>query len=136
MSDFSPIRILCVEDDKDTCDLIKLILNQEGFDVLTAGTMEKALSSLQSEKISLCILDGKLPDGNGTDLCRKIKEFNKNLPVIFYSAAARASDIEEAMESGADEYLTKPRGWDNLVETVNKQLNPIRPDFINNQLAA
>lgn len=136
MSDFSSIRILCVEDDKDTCDLIKLILNQEGFDVLTAGTMEKALSSLQCEKISLCILDGKLPDGNGTDLCRKIKEFNKNLPVIFYSAAARASDIEEAMKAGADEYLTKPRGWDNLVETVNKHLKPIRPDFINNQLAA
>jgi DNA-binding response OmpR family regulator len=134
MSDYSPISILCVEDDKDTCDLIILILGQEGYLVLTAETMEKALSILQNKRISLSIVDGKLPDGNGTDLCRKIKEFDKSIPVIFYSAAARTTDIEEAMKAGADEYLTKPSGWDNLVETVNKQLESIKPDLISNQL--
>ena len=130
------MRILCVEDDKDTYDLMILILGQEGYEVLTAETIEKALSVIKSKKISLCILDGKLPDGNGTDLCRKIKEFNKTTPVVFYSAAARASDMEEAMNAGADEYLTKPRGWDNLVETVNKHLKSNSADLVNNQLAA
>jgi DNA-binding response OmpR family regulator len=124
MSDYSPKRILCVEDDKDTCDLIKLILNQEGYIVLTAENMEKALSVIQNERISLCILDKKLPDGNGTDLCRKIKEFDETIAVVFYSGAARTSDIEEAKEAGADEYLIKPLGWDSLAETVNKLLEP------------
>lgn len=135
MSDYSPIRILCVEDDKDTCDLINLILGRQGYLVLPAGTIQTALSILQSEKISLCILDGKLPDGNGMDLCRKIKEFNKTIPVVFYSAAVRALDMEAAREAGADEYLTKPRGWDNLVETVNQQLKTNRSDCIPTQLA-
>ena len=135
MSNYTPIQILCVEDDKDTCDLITLILNQEGYEVFAAETMDKALSIVLNENVSLCILDGKLPDGNGTDLCRKIKESNKNIPVIFYSAAARTIDIKAAREAGADEYLIKPLGWDKLVETVNKILKPSRQDLINNQIA-
>ena len=130
------MRILCVEDNKDTYDLMILILSQEGYEVLTAETIEKALPLIKSEKISLCILDGKLPDGNGIDLCCKIKEFNKTIPVVFYSAAARTSDLEAARKAGADEYLTKPRGWEKLVETVNGILKPSRPDLINNQIAA
>jgi DNA-binding response OmpR family regulator len=116
--------------------LISLILNQEGHEVLTADTVEKAFALITSENISLCILDGKLPDGNGTDLCRKIKAFNKNISVIFYSAAARATDLEAAREAGADDYLIKPLGWDKLVETVNKRLKPNLQNLINNQLAA
>lgn len=130
------MRILCVEDDKDTYDLMTLILSRQGYEVLIADTMKKAFALIQSEKISLCILDGKLPDGNGTDLCRKIKEFDITIPVVFYSAAARITDIEEAKKAGAVEYLTKPRGWDNLVETINRILKPNYLDFTNNQIAA
>lgn len=130
------VRILCVEDDKDTYDLIALILRQEGYDVFTAETMKKAFALIKSERISFCILDGKLPDGDGTDLCRRIKEFNKTIPVIFYSAAARITDIKAAEEAGADDYLIKPLGWDKLVETVNKILKHNRQDLINNQLSA
>lgn len=136
MHDTPNMRILCVEDDKDTYDLMTLILSRQGYEVVTADTVKKAFALIQCEKISLCILDGKLPDGNGVDLCRQIKEFDKNIPVIFYSAAARASDTEEAMNAGADEYLTKPRGWDNLVETVNGILKPSYEDLPDKQIAA
>ena len=130
------MRVLCVEDDKDTYDLITLILSRQGYEVLTADTMKKALALIRTEKISLCILDGKLPDGNGIDLCRKIKEFDNAIPVIFYSAAARTSDSEAAKKAGADEYLIKPLGWDKLVETVNGILKPSRFNLINNQKVA
>ena len=116
----SNIQILCVEDDEDTCELMTYILSQEDFDVSSADTVEKAFQLAKTEKFALYILDDWLPDGNGTDLCRKIKEFDKTAPVIFYSGAARAADIEAAMEAGADEYLVKPNGWDKLLETVHR----------------
>lgn len=135
MSDYSPIQILYVEDDRDTYDLIKLILTQHGFNVLIAETMEKAFSVIQNQRVSLCILEGKLPDGNGTDLCRRIKEFDESISVVFYSAAVRISDIDAARAAGADEYLTKPSGWDNLVETVNGMLKLRHPHLADNLIA-
>jgi DNA-binding response OmpR family regulator len=125
----STVRVLCVEDDKDSCELITFILSQKEYEVISAQSLEKAFELIKNEEFALYILDDWLPDGNGTDLCRKIREFDKTTPIIFYSGAARTVDIETAVEAGANEYLVKPNGWDNLLETVTRLITSRAEQF-------
>ncbi|HET8670496.1 MAG TPA: response regulator [Candidatus Saccharimonadales bacterium] len=121
-------RILCVDDDHESCAVVTIMLNAEGYEVHSAETISQALSLIKSEGFILYIIDEKLPDGFGNDLCRKIRERDLQTPIIIHSAAARESDIEAAMEAGANGYLIKPHGWASLQDTVKKLLPQNRSD--------
>ena len=70
-------------------------------------------------------MDNWLPDGSGIGLCRLIREFDPDTPILFYSAASYARDIEEALRSGAQAYLVKPAGFDDLEQTVARLTSPV-----------
>lgn len=101
-------RILYIEDHDDTRELISLVLQQKEYEVVTGTTVAAGLELAQSTKFDLYLLDSWLPDGSGIELCKRIRDFDSQTPILFYSAAAYEADREMALQSGAQAYLIKP----------------------------
>lgn len=118
----SPCRILCVDDHADTSEMLKLLLSNEEVEVVTAVSMEQALELAKSESFDLYVLDKRLPDGSGLDLCRKLTSITPNVPCMFYTGDAYEVHRQQALAAGADEYVAKP-DIDRLIETVQKLLS-------------
>lgn len=112
------MKILIVEDDKTLNNGIALSLSSD--DILQAFCIEEA-DKLLDGSIDLVILDINLPDGNGLDFCRKIRKTSK-VPIIFLTANDMEIDIVTGLESGADDYITKPFSLAVLRARVNAVL--------------
>jgi DNA-binding response OmpR family regulator len=110
--------ILYIEDHEDTRDLVKLILEDQNYDVATTATIANGLSLAKSKRFDLFLLDSRLPDGTGLDFCRELRGFDALTPILFYSAAAYEVDKQSALDSGAQGYLTKPTSSEDLCALV------------------
>ncbi|HEV7375263.1 MAG TPA: response regulator [Pyrinomonadaceae bacterium] len=115
-------RILCVDDNEDTCFLLTTLLGREGFETKSIKSVEQALELSHRESFNLYILDAWFSQGSGTGLCRKIREFDPHTPIIVYSGAAFESDKEEVLHAGANAFVAKPE-IEGLLETVKRLLN-------------
>jgi DNA-binding response OmpR family regulator len=113
-------RILYTENDSDTRELIVLVLSGEGFEVVCPENPGEALSLARAECFDLYLVDSWMPGLSGDELTRRIREFDSDTPILFYSAAAQESDKESARASGAQGYLVKPAGVDELVDEVGR----------------
>ena len=100
-------QILIVEDDSQIRNFISYSLKQEGFSYLTAGTAQGALSTIVTEQIDLMLLDLGLPDFDGMEVIKKIREWSE-MPIIVVSARDQDKEKASALDNGADDYLTKP----------------------------
>jgi len=109
-------RILLVDDDKSVSQMLTMLLETRGYDVQTAYSGVEALQKA-SETTDLILLDLILPDEEGFDICRKLKEQERtaNVPIIILSARVLSGDIVEGLYLGADDYLTKPFEYEELV---------------------
>lgn len=114
-------RILCVEDDRDTCEVLRFVMID--YDFTTVSSFAAAEVLIDSEKFDIYVLDNWLPDGSGVELCEKIRQISPALPIIFTSAIGQRQDIDLAMNAGADRYLVKPYEPETLVQTVKELLN-------------
>lgn len=112
-------RILCVDDDLDTRYLMNVLLEHYGYEPVIAASVPDALQSAKAGGLSLCILDHWLTATNGIELCQKIRAFDRETPIIFYSSAGYVSDIKKGLDAGADAYLVKP-DFDNLIPTIDR----------------
>ena len=99
--------ILLVEDDFALAMGTEYALQAEGYEVVHAGSLEKARELLAGE-IDLILLDVMLPDGNGFDFCREIRNRNKQVPILFLTAVGEEVNIVQGLELGADDYVMKP----------------------------
>ena len=115
-------RILCVDDDEDTCFMLTHLLGQENYEARTVKTVSEALELARSESFNLYILDEWFPKEAGLGLCRKIREFDPHTPIVFYSGAAFESDQEEALYAGAQAFVAKPY-VEKLIETIHRLLS-------------
>ena len=102
------LRVLCVEDDPDTCELLTVMLGHHGFEAVCVPEVSAALSLMRKEKFRLYVLDGQLPGVSGLSLCQEIRAVDKRTPVVIFSANAGESDREAGMRAGADAYIFKP----------------------------
>ena len=109
-------RILLVEDYEDSRDLATHTLT--GYTLTCARNFNEGLRLARQGGFDLYILDNWLPDKSGVELCRAIREFDPQTPILFYSAAAYKRDIEEAIRAGAQDYLAKPIHPDELKRAV------------------
>jgi len=118
-------HILCVDDDNDWCDLLKLMLEQSGdeYKMTAVNSVRQALVLIENLPFDLYLLDYGLPDATGTELCRQIRQKDSDTPILFYSAMAREIDRRMAIEAGATEYLVKPNDLERLTGTINRLLN-------------
>ncbi|MEP7149099.1 MAG: response regulator [Acidobacteriota bacterium] len=116
-----PKRVLCVEDDRDTCEVLRFVMTD--FDFVTVHCVAEADRLIESQAFDLYVLDNWLPDGSGVELCEKLRRLGSTAPIIFTSAIAERHHIDSAMECGADRYLVKPYEPEVLVQTVKELLN-------------
>ena len=100
-------RILIAEDDKDIIEVLKLYLENEGYEVESATDGAAALRVIQNEEVDLGLFDLMMPKMNGYDLIREVRR-NYNMPIIILSAKREDSDKIIGLDIGADDYLTKP----------------------------
>ena len=114
-------RVLLIDDHEDTSEMLKLLLGEEDYVVTTAGTVQQALSLAASEEFDLYVLDKRLPDGSGLELCTKLNKITPQVPCVFYTGDAYEIHRVEALAAGADAYVAKP-DIEGLIENINKLL--------------
>ncbi len=112
--------ILVVEDEDHIADLLHLNLEMEDYEVVLSPTGLPSIDIVKSRKIDLVLMDVMLPDANGVDLCRQIKNIKSDLPVLMLSALGQSSDRIKGLKSGADDYLSKPFNLEELLLRIEK----------------
>lgn len=113
-------RILLLEDEKSLSDVISLNLELEGFEVVVTDKGKEALSLSKSQHFDLIILDVMLPDISGMTVCEQIRLDNLKVPMIIVSAKDTSHDRIEGLKRGADDYLTKPFIFEELLLRIQK----------------
>ena len=114
-------RILVIEDDRKTADLVRLYLESEGFQVLSAFDGTQGLDLAQKGKPDLVVLDLLLPGITGVEICRTLRR-ESDVPIIMLTALSSEKDKLEGLELGADDYVTKPFSPRELVARVRAVL--------------
>lgn len=107
--------VLCVEDDVDNGEILEVFFQQSGFEVLTCRTSEQCLEHIKIRDFSALVLDYHLPEKDGIDICLEVRESDAEIPIVFFTADARETIRQAALEAGADALLVKP---DDLMEVV------------------
>jgi len=111
--------ILCVEDDADTQEMMRVMLGGWGYGFEVAGTGAAALQLIHERKLAAVLLDNSLPDCTGIQLCGQVRQFDTRLPIIFLSGSAHDEERQRAMASGANAFFSKPFAMDVLHDALN-----------------
>jgi DNA-binding response OmpR family regulator len=114
-------KILIADDDKDIANLVKDILEDEGFETERAFSGDDALKKILSKNYDLIILDIMLPGIDGFEICKKVRE-KTNVPILFLSAKTKSMDKVLGFEFGADDYITKPFDNYELIARVKAHI--------------
>ena len=114
----APLRILVVDDEPAILRFLRTGLSSHGYTVLTAGTGRTALDLLEREEVNLIVLDLGLPDMEGLDIVTRLRATKSMVPIIILSSRGEERFKVEALELGADDYLVKPFGMDELVARI------------------
>ena len=128
------LNILCVDDDKDSLDLITFVFKNEGFEVTGCDSLEECLSQIRTNDFAAIVLDNRFGNETSIEFCEAFRSYKPNAPIVFYSGEARQSEIDKALECG-DAYLVKPIGFDKLTETVNKLIQEAHTQAKTNQMS-
>ena len=125
------LKVLIVEDENSLLELLKFNFTKDGFKVDTAMDGETALEKILNKAPDLLVLDWMLPKLSGIELCRRIRKNKeiKNLPIIMLTARGEEDDRLRGLETGADDYITKPFSVNELMARVKAVLRRIRPMF-------
>jgi CheY-like chemotaxis protein len=113
--------VLCVDDHADTSEMLELLLSKEDYEVQTAATMKEACRLAAQRQFDLYVLDRRLPDANGVDLCSTLNQITPGVPCIFYTGDAYEVHRQEALAAGAAAYVAKP-DIDALIDAVQQLL--------------
>lgn len=114
-------RILIVEDEPDIRDLIAFTLRYGGHEVIPVGNGVDALAAAANELPDLALMDVRMPQMSGYEVCEKMKETPAlaGIPVVFLSAKGQESEINEGLSAGAVDYMLKPFAPEALIERIN-----------------
>lgn len=113
------LRVLCVDDDEDSRVMLTTLLKLALIEAKAVGTGAQALSSVQAEPFDLYMLDSRLPDVDGFELCRRLRAVDPHTPILFFTGAAFEADVKKGIEAGANGYVIKP-DFDGLVRSINQ----------------
>ena len=114
-------RILCVDDHHDTSEMLQALLSGADYEVQTASTIEEATRLASESQFDLYVLDKRLPDGTGLELCETLNRLTPGVPCIFYTGDAYEIHRREAMAAGAAAYVAKPN-IEGLIAAVHELL--------------
>ena len=129
-------RVLVIEDDDALATLVQYNLEKEGYDVAVAGDGEEGLVQIDERLPDLVILDWMLPKVSGIEVCRRLRSRpeTRNIPIIMLTARGEESDRVRGLDTGADDYLTKPFSVPELAARIRAVLRRIRPGLADDRL--
>jgi two-component system, OmpR family, KDP operon response regulator KdpE len=119
-------RILVCDDEAQILRALRMILRDKGFEVVPATTVQEALDAVAVRPPDAAIVDLILPDGDGVDVCRSIREWS-DMPILVLSAVGDEAEKVRALDAGADDYVTKPFGSSELVARLSAALRRAHP---------
>ena len=129
-------HIFVVEDEKPIQTLLRYNLEKEGFKVSSSENGEEALSLIKEKKPDLILLDWMLPDLSGIQICQHLKHDKKvkGIPIIMLTAKGEEEDKVKGLESGAEDYLTKPFSFPELLARIKAMLRRVKPNVVNEEI--
>ncbi|MBI2608079.1 MAG: response regulator [Deltaproteobacteria bacterium] len=118
------IKVLLVDDEKDFREIMRPVLEVEGWEVIEASCGKEALEKVKQERPNIIILDVMMPTLDGFTICKELKtdEKYKNIPIILLTVKFGKADHERGIEVGADAYITKPFETDELIKQIKSLL--------------
>jgi diguanylate cyclase (GGDEF)-like protein len=130
------LRILVVDDDEDIRDVLKIALTKEEFEVIEAASGTEALEAITGRRPDLVILDYKMPEPNGVQVCAQVKKdiLLRHLPIVMLTGKSEVSDKVTAFECGADDYIVKPFEIRELIARVRTIIRRTELDLDANPL--
>jgi two-component system, OmpR family, KDP operon response regulator KdpE len=120
------LRVLVCDDEPQILRALRVILREAGFEVLPAATAREALDSAALQRPDAAIVDLVLPDGDGVEVCRSLREWTE-MPIVVLSAVGEETEKVRALNAGADDYVTKPFGPSELMARLNAVLRRAAP---------
>lgn len=120
-------RILIVEDDPQIAKVLRLNLKLSGHETEAVTTVQEAWDILRRDHFDLLCLDIGLPDGSGIDLCEKVRSNGDETPILFMSARTDEATVVKGITTGADDYIRKPFGMEELKARMNKIMKRFTP---------
>jgi DNA-binding response OmpR family regulator len=117
-----PTKILVIDDDSAVTDLLSLLLKSQGFDVTATNNSTEGLNLVRENQPDLLVLDLMMPEIDGWEVCKAVRAFS-DVPIIVLSALNDPSMIASVLDSGADDYLTKPTPSRVLVAHINRLIH-------------
>ena len=123
-------KILIVEDKREIARFIQMDLTHSGFETAIEGNGQRAFERIIQEDYDLVLLDVMLPELNGFEICRKVRELQSNIPIIMLTAKDALEDKIDGLNIGADDYITKPFEFKELLARINAALRKVakRPE--------
>ncbi len=119
-------RLLTIEDDDDVRLMLRMVLEDEGYDVSEAGNGTEGLIRFSEDKPVLVLVDLKLPDMSGFDICHRIRQLS-DVPIIIVTAQESSFDVVAGLEAGADDYVTKPFVPKELAARIRAHIRRAQP---------
>jgi two-component system KDP operon response regulator KdpE len=119
-----PARILIVDDEPNILGTVAPLLRARGYDVVSAMTGRAALEAVERDKPDLIVLDLGLPDIDGVEVCRQVRQ-TLSVPILVLSARGAEGDKVRALDAGADDYVTKPFGAEELLARIRASLRRV-----------
>jgi two-component system response regulator ResD len=122
--------ILVVDDNYDNADIVRRLLESRGYGVIVAHDGDEGLAMFDSIRPALVLLDVMLPGRSGLDVCRVMKQHplhGRNVRIIIFTALSGWDDKQAALQTGADDYVTKPIDLEDLLARVQRNLALVRP---------
>jgi DNA-binding response OmpR family regulator len=111
-------RVLVVDDEPDSVELLQEFLTGKGYEVVTASNGEEALRKVKEERPHLVLLDVRMPGMNGLDVLRKVREFDQEVGVIMVTAVNEEDTGRDALKLGAFDYIVKPLNFEYLERSL------------------
>jgi two-component system, OmpR family, response regulator len=111
------LKVLYVEDNEDAGVMLSILLGFSNIDVSLARSVTEAFQSAESKPFDLFLLNSRFPEGNGYELCQKLRQLKPQTPIVFYSGDAYEADKQKGFVAGANAYLTKPN-IESIAQTI------------------
>jgi DNA-binding response OmpR family regulator len=118
-------KVLIVEDDPQILKSIRMNLRLSGYETTCVSTVKEAWAEILDKQFDLICLDIGLPDGNGLELCQKIREKDLEIPILFISALIDEETVVKGLSRGGDDYLRKPFGMEELKVRMNRLMKKV-----------
>ena len=127
-------KILLVEDDANLAFVVKDSLQMKGYEVTLCGDGKQAIQTFKPSSFQVCLVDVMLPYVDGFAVARHIREHDKEVPILFLTAKSMTEDKLEGFKTGADDYITKPFNYEELlvrVENANAKVSSLQDNLMN-----